>query len=131
MTEKSAIEIRGTAQVRKMLRAVEQSVSREGRILGTLGKALLLMHRFATMAVHVKTGRLKNSLHTEIVARGNDLVGSILAGVNYADYEFRRPGYGEWPTPHNTLVYTHAQTGKAVSDMFDNDLAVAIRSAVA
>jgi hypothetical protein len=127
---KPVIEIRGAAKAKRALKKLEQYASREGKIVASLTKAVLMMHRFATGAVHVKTGRLKNSLHTVIETQGNDLVGQLLAGVNYADYEFRREGSGDWPTPHNTFVYTHAQTGMAAMDMFENDLDLAIRSAV-
>lgn len=126
----SMIQIKGVAKTKRALAKLEQYTSREGGALRSITKGILLMHRFATMAVHVRSGRLKNSLFTDVSLRGNDLVGSLLAGVDYADYEFRRPGFGNWPTPHNTLIYTHAQTGAAVSDMFENDLELAIRSSV-
>ena len=46
------------------------------------------MHRYMTIVVHVRTGRLKNSLFPEI----NGLHGRIFTNVNYAPYEEARGG---------------------------------------
>lgn len=123
------IEIRGVRKLRKALKAIERDISgRGGRMVSAMTKATLLAHRFASIAVHVDTGRLKNSLHPEVNERGNDLVGSVSTNLSYAPYEFSLPGSGQWGTPHNTLIYTHEQTRGQVQALLENDLHLSIRT---
>jgi phage gpG-like protein len=54
--------------------------------------ALLQLQRYALGIVHVDTGRLKNSIFTELESRGNDLLGYVATNVEYAPFEEFRGG---------------------------------------
>mgnify|MGYP001566626283 CR=1 FL=1 len=61
-----------------------------GGLRNTLLLALLQMQRYALGIVHVKTGRLKNSIFTDLETAGNDLLGHVATNVEYAFFEESR-----------------------------------------
>lgn len=125
-------EIRGA---KKLQRGFQKLIEYTDRgIVSTMLKVVLMMHRFAFMATHVLSGRMRNSLAPIVEQRGNDLVGAIEYNVLYAVYEARRPGSGTnnalgRATPHNALMYTHAEKGAEASRIFANDLNQQVRIA--
>jgi hypothetical protein len=64
---------------------------REG-VKAILAKLVFRLHRYTSMIVHVRTGRLKNSLFPSVQEVGNNLFGMVGTNVYYAPYEHARGG---------------------------------------
>lgn len=89
-----------------------------GTMRGQMNRALLQLQRFALSATHVVTGRLKNSIFTELTGGGNTLQGYVATNVAYAWYEERRGGQ------HAFFERTVNEEGPAVNSLFDQPLGV-------
>lgn len=57
-----------------------------------LAKLMFRLHRYTSMIVHVRTGRLKNSLFPSVQETGNNLFGMVGTNVIYAPFEHQRGG---------------------------------------
>lgn len=78
------------AEVRRL--ALATSTGQGGGVRNSLLLALLQLQRYALGIVHVDTGRLKNSIFTDVEERGNDLTGHVATNVEYAPFEEGRGG---------------------------------------
>lgn len=81
------IDVKNLAKVQRAMRSAIQKLEPAGT-QGAVAFATLGLHRFMTAIVHVRTGRLKNSLFPEVT----ETQGRIFTNVNYAPYEEARGG---------------------------------------
>lgn len=84
------IELKNLEKTQTRLRELLQAVSERGGLAGIIAKGTLRAHRYATMIVHVLTGRLKNSLYPRTHRRGNQVYGVVGTNVAYAKIEHDR-----------------------------------------
>jgi hypothetical protein len=113
------LEARNLKQVQnRMLRAARElepgNAATEAIQFVTLG-----MHRYMTIIVHVRTGRLKNSLFPEI--KGTR--GRIFTNVNYAPFEESRGG------PHAFMERTAKQAYPPLAKNAMDRLGVKVQTA--
>ncbi len=106
------VDVQGLKAVQDELQALTMQASVGQGLRANMNKALLMLQRYALGIVHVDTGRLKNSLFTEIVERGNDLTGYLATNVAYAAAEEGRDG------DHAFFGRTVREEGPAVNDLF-------------
>ena len=85
-------EIKGLEETQERMATLLQEISAGGGLEAIIAKATLRAHRYATMIVHVDTGRLKNSLFPRVSTRGNDVYGIVGTNVVYAPIEEGRGG---------------------------------------
>lgn len=78
------------AEVQRLALAV--STKRDGGLRNDLLAGLLQLQRYALGIVHVDTGRLKNSIFTDLEDSGDDLIGHVATNVEYAPHEENRGG---------------------------------------
>jgi len=81
------IEVKNLREVRRAMTRTIQALEPKGT-QGAVAFATLGLHRFMSAIVHVRTGRLKNSLFPEVT----ETQGRIFTNVNYAPYEEARGG---------------------------------------
>lgn len=86
------VTVEGLEEAQRMVQAQQLAASERGGLYGAMAQALGQLHRYAAIIVHVRTGRLKNSLFTEIKAGNNSLRGYVATNVVYAIEEERRGG---------------------------------------
>lgn len=86
------IDDSGLKQAQAQLQAAPSRI--EQRVLGRVGRAQRELLRVARSVVHVKTGRLRDSLSIDGVALigGGTLEGAIKTNVPYAEAEVARGG---------------------------------------
>lgn len=89
-----SVSTAGLAELQTEVQRLALAVSTKpgGGLRNDLLLTLLQLQRYALGIVHVDTGRLKNSIFTEIEAHGNDLIGHVATNVAYAPFEERRGG---------------------------------------
>lgn len=88
------VNVEGLAELQAELARMTEAVATKpgGGLRNSLALALLQLQRYAVGIVHVDTGRLKNSIFTEIEGQGNSLIGHVATNVAYAPFEERRGG---------------------------------------
>jgi len=116
MADGLELEITNLAKTQAHLVRLLQEASGRG-LEGLISKATARAHRYATMIVHVDTGRLKNSLFPRTHGRGNFAYGIVGTNVVYAPYEHDRGG------SHAFFARTVDEEGPAIIRQFDEDLA--------
>lgn len=89
-----SMSVEGLAETQAEIQRLSLAVATTpgGGMRNQLTLALLQLQRYALGIVHVDTGRLKNSIFTELDSRGNDLLGYVATNVEYAVHEEYRPG---------------------------------------
>lgn len=94
MRNPMTVSVEGLGEIQAELQrlAVATSTDASGGLRNSMNLALLQLQRYALGIVHVDTGRLKNSIFTEIDGQGNDLLGHIATNVEYAPFEEYRKG---------------------------------------
>lgn len=111
-----AIEVKGLKEVQeKMARLVAATGAGKG-LDAIIARATLRAHRYASMVVHVDTGRLKNSLHPRVEGKGNNVYGVVGTNVVYAPYEHARGG------SHAFFARTIAEDGPGIVRQIREDL---------
>jgi hypothetical protein len=85
-----------------------------GEMRNNLLLALLQLQRYALGIVHVDTGRLKNSIFTDLETVGNDLMGHVATNVEYAIFEEMRAGSKGVYGGHNFFGRTVREEGPNV-----------------
>jgi hypothetical protein len=88
MSELMGLNIDGLKAAQQEMMNTVAALEPNGQAQAAIRFATLGAHRDMTTIVHVRTGRLKNSLFPEI----DGLTGQIITNVNYAPYEEARGG---------------------------------------
>jgi len=109
-------EIKGLKETQERMAALLQEISAGGGLEAIIAKATLRAHRYATMIVHVDTGRLKNSLFPRVSAQGNDVYGIVGTNVVYAPFEHGRGG------DHAFFDRTVDEEGSAIVEQVRRDV---------
>jgi len=99
------------AAQREMRRLLNE-VDPRGGARTTLRLALGMLHRHSTGIVHVRSGRLKNSIFWREETSPNALVGIVATNVGYSIFEHRRGG------SHAFFARTVAEEGPNVNNLF-------------
>lgn len=84
--------IRGLGEAQTELERLRLAVSPDDGLQRQLLVALGQLQRYALGIVHVDTGRLKNSIFTDLEMGGGQLVGYVATNVDYAPAEEARGG---------------------------------------
>ena len=89
-----AVSVDGLGELQAELQRVSMAVATGpgGGVRNGLLLTLLQLQRYALGIVHVDTGRLKNSIFTDLESQGNDLIGHVATNVEYAPFEEGRGG---------------------------------------
>lgn len=116
-------DIRGLKETQERMAALLQEISAGGGLEAIMARATLRAHRYATMIVHVDTGRLKNSLFPRVSVKGNDVYGIVGTNVVYAPFEEGRGG------DHAFFGRTMEEEGPAIVDQVRQDVKKAARRA--
>lgn len=82
------MHVKGLKEAQRAMVNTVAALEPNGPAQAAIQFATLGAHRYMTTIVHVRTGRLKNSLFPEI----DGLTGEIITNVNYAPYEEARGG---------------------------------------
>lgn len=105
-------DVRGLREAQQGLQQLQANTSPDG-MRGRVQLAIGQLHRYASVIVHVLTGRLKNSLFMDIETAGNDVIGYVATNVDYAPIEDARGG------DHAFFGRTVAEEGpRVVNDLF-------------
>jgi len=88
------VSVDGLGELQAELQRVSLAVATGpgGGVRNGLLLTLLQLQRYALGIVHVDTGRLKNSIFTDLESQGNDLIGHVATNVEYAPFEEGRGG---------------------------------------
>lgn len=108
----NTVEIRGLEEAQRTLNAQLQRVDPRGGLRDTMTLATGMLHRYATGIVHVRTGRLKNSIFWQVESAGNSIIGRVGTNVAYAQAEHARGG------AHAFFARTVAEEGPSVNSLF-------------
>lgn len=117
------IELKNLEKTQVRLARLLQAVGERGGLAGIIAKATLRAHRYATIIVHVRTGRLKNSLFPRTHRRGNQVYGVVGTNVAYAKIEHDRGG------DHAYFERTVDEEGDGIVAMVERDVARAAAQA--
>ena len=113
------LELRLLETVQRAMREGTEKLTGPG-LEGTVAKATLRAHRYMGRIVHVRTGRLKNSLMPSVHTRGNSALGTVGTGVEYAQKEHDRGG------DHAFAQRTVDEEGGNIAAMFQRDVEAAV-----
>lgn len=103
----------GLAEAQAEIQRLAESVSGHG-LEANLNLVLLQLQRYALGIVHVDTGRLKNSIFTDMETERGGLVGHVATNVEYAPFEDARGGN------HGFFESTAKDEGpRAINNLFD------------
>lgn len=116
------LEIQGLEQAQARLGRLLEDVGPQG-LEGIMAKATLRAHRYASIVVHVDTGRLKNSLFPRTHRRGNEVYGVVGTNVVYAPVEHGRGG------EHAFFQRTINEDGPGITAMVEREIAMAAQRA--
>lgn len=107
-----SVSIQGLEKAQRILAEQQMRASTRGGLYGAMALALGQLHRYATGIVHVRTGRLKNSIFTEIKQGGDSLRGYVATNVIYAPIEEARGG------SHSFFSRTVREEGPRLNSIF-------------
>ncbi len=116
-------EVRGLEEAQARMVELLREIGAGGGLEAIIGRATLRAHRYATMIVHVDTGRLKNSLYPRVTGKGNDVYGVVGTNVVYAPIEEARGG------GHAFFGRTVREEGPAIVEQVQRDVKRAVRRA--
>lgn len=125
MSEDLKWDVEGLEEAQRKLRRLLQELGAGGQpgLKGIISRATLRAHRYASMIVHVDTGRLKNSLHPRVEGKGNNIYGVVGTNVVYAPYEHARGG------SHAFFRRTADEEGHAIVQQAVRDVVAAVGKA--
>lgn len=113
------IEIEGLKEVQDKMAQLLQEIGAGEGLDAIIARATLRAHRYASMVVHVDTGRLKNSLHPRVEGKGNNVYGVVGTNVAYAPFEHARGG------DHAFFTRTAKEDGPGIVKQIRDDVRAA------
>ena len=111
------VEVEGLKEAQDRLTRLAQRLGSGAGVEAIMARAMLRAHRYATMIVHVDTGRLKNSLFPRLSRAPNTIYAVVGTNVVYAPFEHARGG------THAFFQRTIDEEGAAIMAQVEADVA--------